>query len=129
MIDKLVTGVCALPVVKAFRDYTEMIVATTGEFAGKAEDTPPPGLPSGNENLNNVLVPKKWVLENRDVAIDNLLMTNGGGEYAYYAFGGNTAISYDQSSSLSDGHREAGFMFLFPQGDFTDMFYRDFFPG
>eukprot|EP00978_Attheya_sp_CCMP212_P040342 scaffold219205_cov39-Attheya_sp.AAC.1 len=127
MIDKLVTGVCALPVIKDNRDYTEMIVATTGEFAGKAEDTPPPGLPSLNENSNNVLVPKKWVLENRDVAIDNLFMPIGEG--AYYAFGGNTAISYDQSSSLSDGHREAGFMFFIPQGDGTDMFYREFFSG
>lgn len=126
MIDKLLTGVCALPVSKIFRDYTDGIVATTGEFAGKANDAPPPGLPSSTENVYNVLVPKKWVLENRDAAIDNLFMY---GEYAYYAFGGNTAISYDQSSSLSDGHREAGFMFYMTQGDATDMFYRDLFPG
>jgi len=63
--------------------------------------------------LHNVLIPKSWVLSNKDKA--TILLKLVGDSIIYWAFGGNTATAQDQSTSLSEAHREAAFMvFSYP---------------
>ena len=73
----------------------------------------------------NVLMPKSWVLGNRDKTIAMLRSPN---THTYFALGGVPSRAQDKGSvSLSTAHRDAAFMMLFVN-DFPTGFYGDLFP-
>lgn len=94
-------------------DYAETIVISDGDNAGKALDSPRPEY-SHNYGNYPILIPKSWMLDNKDKVIKLLVET---GESPYLAFGGVAATAQDSSTvSLSDAHREAGMiLFLGPE--------------
>lgn len=110
-----------------FKDYAEAVTLPPGTaYPGKAVDSPLPGYGPSNYQMTNVLVPKKWILENIDLAIafasPNLLGL-GLDISGYRAFGGKASSSAsDGSNSLSSAHREAGYMFNYPHTLGDDFF-------
>ena len=110
-----------------FRDYPELVTLPPGTaYPGKVVDSPLPGYGPTNYQQQNVLVPKKWILENIDLAVafapPNLLGL-GLGISGYRAFGGKASNSVsDGSNSLSSAHREAGYMFSYPHWYADDLF-------
>eukprot|EP00535_Pseudo-nitzschia_heimii_P002331 CAMPEP_0197189808 /NCGR_PEP_ID=MMETSP1423-20130617/20410_1 /TAXON_ID=476441 /ORGANISM="Pseudo-nitzschia heimii, Strain UNC1101" /LENGTH=798 /DNA_ID=CAMNT_0042642025 /DNA_START=1 /DNA_END=2397 /DNA_ORIENTATION=- len=72
----------------------------------------------------NVLVPKDWVLENKETAARMLLSPN---THTYFAFGGAThAAQVPDAVALSPAHRSAAFMMMFrfdyPAGFFSELY-------
>jgi hypothetical protein len=73
----------------------------------------------------NVIVPKAWILENIDTAID-LLPPNPG---SYRAFGGfNAKQTSDGANSVSKAHRDGGYMSFISHSYIGDEFFTDLFP-
>mmetsp|Transcript_3738 Transcript_3738/g.6937 ORF Transcript_3738/g.6937 Transcript_3738/m.6937 type:complete len:760 (-) Transcript_3738:142-2421(-) len=103
-------------VLKEFKDVPDFNPIRGGPYEGRvAED----GInPLGTMATQNILVPKKWIIENKDKAVrlmsgnyDAYKAIGGHGRLSlYFAFGG--ASTSDQANSLSDAHRKAGFMFM-----------------
>jgi FAD/FMN-containing dehydrogenase len=93
-----------------YLDWMEFLVTknlvSEGENAGIIQDFPLPGyMPS---KWFGVLIPKKWMMENKDKVITLIGMSP---TPPYLAFGGVTGNAQDTSvTSLSRAHREAGFM-------------------
>jgi len=59
--------------------------------------------------IQNIILPKKWILENKVKAIR--LIAGQDNMNLYQAFGGIEAS--DQANSLSDAHRLGGFILFF----------------
>ena len=112
--EETIMRAASCPKVDSRADYGEGLTIKTGEgldeHVGKAKDGTPPSL-LGFPNYN-ILIPKVWMLDNKDKAIQLLKLTENG----YFAFGGATANAQDNSvTSLSDAHRQAGVMIQFKQ--------------
>lgn len=71
-------------------------------YPGKVRDSPTPALVSNAVQLT--LVPQSWIEENWDTVVESYLTENGN---EYDTFGGGAATAYDQTTSLSQAHREA----------------------
>jgi len=83
-------------------------------YEGKLKDDGGNPSNANTEGQMNILVPKSWILENKERFIEILLPApHNSINSLYYAFAGNTGVSHDQTSSLSSAHREAAFMFVF----------------
>jgi len=112
-------------IILKFKDYPEAVTLPPGTaFPGKALDNPLPEYGPSNYDKANVLVPKKWILENIDLAVTYVPPN----PWTYRAFGGKTsnAVS-DGSNSLSTAHREAGYMAFFPH-QFADLMFTNYLP-
>lgn len=114
------------------KDYPEAGILPEGTaYPGKVVDSPLPGYGSTNYQTSNVLIPKKWILENIDLAVafapPNMLGL-GVDISGYRAFGGKASNSVsDGSNSLSSAHREAGYMYNYPHW-YADDFFSSIFP-
>ena len=100
----------------AFVDFAQMgLFGSLGTpYEGKLKDDGNNPYPANMEGELNILVPKSWILENKDRFIEVLVTAPMNGvNNLYYAFGGNTGFSHDQTSALSTAHRQAAFMFTF----------------
>merc|ERR1719491_2140400 len=86
---------------------TPILVPEGEEFAGRVDDIPNPHY-THQDGRYNVLVPKTWILENKERAIEILLETGGA---PYIAFGGEATTAQDTDTvALSAAHRGAGMM-------------------
>jgi len=99
-------------------DFGEMVTITEGPLAGKLRDSPPLDYVSNAINMKNILLPTSWILDNtinshnktnKEVLVEYYVKYP---RRTYWAFGGNTGFSHDQTSSLSTAHRNAGVMIL-----------------
>jgi len=86
---------------------TPILVPEGEEFAGRVDDIPNPHY-THQDGRYNVLVPKTWILENKEKTIEILLETGGA---PYIAFGGEATTAQDTDTvALSAAHRGAGMM-------------------
>jgi len=88
-------------------EISQSSLSLTGSNAGKVPDSPYPMYPSTTDGVVNHLIPKSWILQNKE------LFTTFWMSYSrqmYFAFGGNTEFAHDQTASLSSAHRKAGVM-------------------
>ena len=111
-IEILQTSITTVP----FTDFAEagLLQSTGTAYEGKLKDDGNNGYQANVEGQLNILVPKSWLLQNKDRFIQlSLTSPLFGANGLYYAFAGSTSISSDQASSLSTAHREAAFMFTF----------------
>jgi len=105
--------------------YAELLLADANDrFPGKVPDSPVPA-PLGNP-FAHVLVPQSWLDESEEnikTVLENATNT------PYYAFGGAAGSGSDQANSLSQAHRDAGFMLslLFTADDEAN-FWGNLFP-
>jgi hypothetical protein len=78
-------------------DYAEVAAfPSESEYAGKTNDAPPPDFVFTTYTYANILIPKKWIIENIELAASWIL--------SYRAFGGRNAKSTsDQSNSGAPG--------------------------
>ncbi|KAL3808143.1 hypothetical protein ACHAXA_000427 [Cyclostephanos tholiformis] len=106
-------------------------------YQGKLQDNPMPNYYTDTIGQGNVILPKKWMLENLDAVIGfELLFQQYGASFLmdgglYKAFGGRSSkASSDQANSLSEAHREGGFMtFRITHDSLSSMpFYSDLLP-
>jgi len=87
------------------------IIPDGQENSGRGQDIPQPDFLTEGGRYN-VLVPREWMMNNKDRAIELIAASPGP---PYLAFGGNAAIAHDASTtSLSQSHREAGMMVFVP---------------
>jgi len=96
--------------VATFQDYTEVGLLKKGPHKGKVADTNKPGYGSDLAFIENTLVPKEWILNNKEKFVE-FWMENPSS--AYFAFGGNVEFTHDQMNSLSTAHRTAGAMIAY----------------
>jgi FAD/FMN-containing dehydrogenase len=92
-----------------FKDWMETlpIIPDGQENSGRGQDLPQPDFVT-EPGRYNVLVPREWMMSNKDRAIELIAASTGP---PYLAFGGDAAIAHDASmTSLSQSHREAGMM-------------------
>ena len=78
--------------------------ALAERYPGRTNDVPMPLLPSLLTAAAFILLPQSWIEENWDTYVESYL-TEDGGEYD--SFGGGAATAYDQTTSLSQAHRDA----------------------
>ena len=97
-----------------FKDYASSRAYEEGHrFYGKATDDSVE-IPSRVEFLANVIIPKEWILQNTDKAVE-LYPPHPTG---YRAFGGrNAGATSDQANSLSQAHRDGGYWYGFLLSD------------
>ena len=113
-------------IIRYFNDFVETITIPAGPYAGKALDFPQPDFAPAIEAYLNVIVPKKWILQNIDSAVELVPPS----PWSFRAFGGRASgPSSDQSNALSDAHREGGYMIFGAHSLFDDLFYTHLFPG
>jgi len=108
-----------------FKDNAETVILPEGTaYPGKALDNPLPGYGPHNYQFSNVLVPRKWLIENLDLAVTYVPPN----PTTYRAFGGKTSNTVsDGSNSLSTAHREAGYMVNFPH-QYADLLFTNYLP-
>jgi len=89
------------------KDLGDMnIIPPPGPYAGSIGSTGMDMGLIGNNSEQNIILPKKWMIANKDKAVSLLA---GEGARAYHAFGGpNTS---DQLNALSEAHRGGGVMY------------------
>ena len=94
-----------------YKDFAESNTFPPGyPYAGRPADSPAPRYSSENYDTANILIPRQWILDDLDFALDFIPPSGG-----YLAFGGKTAsAASDQFDSLSSAHRDTGYMFGFP---------------
>jgi hypothetical protein len=115
---------CDLPAL-SLPSYAALNMIPYGPYAGKLRDDPSPLINSGIEFMVNMIIPKTFVLENREEMLGYLGLTGP----SYMAFGGVTAVSSDGADSLSKAHRDGSVMFYAPISDvLTDDFFTYIFP-
>jgi hypothetical protein len=84
-------------------------------YEGKIPDNPYPNYYTDTVSSPNIIIPKKWVLENLEVMLEFESMQQAAGGSLildmYMAFGGrNSQATSDQANSLSQAHRDGAFM-------------------
>merc|ERR1712014_374494 len=91
------------------RDFAEfgLMHNMNSRFAGRLKDDGWNTPYATFEGVMNLLVPKEWILEHKDKMVDMMIQSGNNLGALYFAFSGNTAVSHDQSSSLSLAHRTA----------------------
>ena len=75
-------------------------------YAGQIKDQPAPNYNSDQSAIANIILPKKFILEHYED------LTGLG--LGYMAFGGRNKATSDQANSLSEAHREGGYMIFLP---------------
>ena len=78
-----------------YKSYTEYGMVTEGPLEGKISDTIKPSYNADMSFLVNLLVPKAWILENKDMLIDFWTV---GPKQLYFAFGGDAKFAHDQTA-------------------------------
>ena len=109
--------------------FAELMILND-RIPGKVPDSPAPS-PLGTP-FAYVLVPQSWLDESEEnikTILENAVSLSGGTPTPYYAFGGAAASGSDQANSLSQAHRDAGFMLslLFTADDEAN-FWGNLFP-
>eukprot|EP00984_Skeletonema_dohrnii_P002420 scaffold833_cov109-Skeletonema_dohrnii-CCMP3373.AAC.2 len=118
--------------IPGFPGYAETMIYLNANdrSRGKVPDSPAPS-PIGAP-FAFVLVPQSWLDESEEnikTVLENAVSLSGGTPTPYYAFGGAAASGSDQANSLSQAHRDAGFMLslLFTADDEAN-FWGNLFP-
>lgn len=111
--------------VDLYKDYSEVIVIKEGPNKGKADDRPSPSYMSGAESDVNIIVPAKYIVENRDTARKLILDSQ---VTAYCAFGGKAGFAQDRANCLSEAHRLGGWMLQIPFEFLDESFFTEEFP-
>lgn len=88
-----------------FKSYTEWLLSISQHEGNTQTNTPTYG--STYEWGTPLLLPKSWILKNKQVLVDRIKAEP---DQMYWAFGGNAEFAHDQATSLSPAHREAGAM-------------------
>merc|ERR1740139_429774 len=102
-------------VTTTYKSYTDHAMITEGALKGKIADTVRPQYNSDSTMLVNLLLPRSWILENKDILVNYTLGETGPSTF-YFAFGGDAEFAHDQTTSLSAAHRNAGAMVFFMPG-------------
>jgi len=128
---------CVDETVQSWNDYAESNMdRSNGPHAGKASSLPLPSYMSSTELNVNVLLPREWILENKEymASLLNAVKFENGELKAieapplYLAFGGG-ATAHDQANSLSAAHRGAGAMLFQAHWDHDENFWGESFPA
>eukprot|EP00566_Odontella_aurita_P008696 CAMPEP_0113547422 /NCGR_PEP_ID=MMETSP0015_2-20120614/12347_1 /TAXON_ID=2838 /ORGANISM="Odontella" /LENGTH=837 /DNA_ID=CAMNT_0000447975 /DNA_START=22 /DNA_END=2535 /DNA_ORIENTATION=+ /assembly_acc=CAM_ASM_000160 len=109
---------CVDDAVLSWNDYAETVMDRSGgPHTGKSTSMPIPSYTSTTEYAANILLPREWMLENKEYLASqlNAVSYNDGvpvieAPAIYLAFGGGGATAHDQANSLSAAHRGAGGM-------------------
>mmetsp|Transcript_27488 Transcript_27488/g.50026 ORF Transcript_27488/g.50026 Transcript_27488/m.50026 type:complete len:797 (+) Transcript_27488:106-2496(+) len=129
---------CIDETVLSWNDYAETNMdRSDGPHAGKASSFPIPSYMSTTEMAVNVLLPREWILENKeDMAslLNAVTFVNGTivsleAPPIYLAFGGGGAVAHDQANSLSAAHRGAGAMIFQSHWYLDENFWGEMFPA
>jgi hypothetical protein len=96
-------------------DLLDTILAFPENHARAGQVTEDPPSWAGYGFSTNLLLPKSWVLENKDFMADYDAI-----KVSYYAFAGATNKAHDQTTSLSIAHRDAGVMIFVPDSMFDE---------
>jgi hypothetical protein len=120
--------------VEAF-DFADTAIYAVGSQIGKVRDD---GIrtrggagtwPSGFDFSTTLSIPKKWMLENRELAITNFLNRLSVFTGGYWTMGGNLAVAQDGASSLPQSYRESGVQLFFSEEfnpDGWEYFWKNF---
>lgn len=117
-------------------DMVEALAFPSGTpYEGQIPDNPAPNYFTDTISTGNIILPKKWILENIDVImeLETMQQAKWGSLIVdmYMAFGGHSSrATSDQANSLSQAHRDGGFMtFAIPHDKLSTLhFYSDLLP-
>lgn len=115
---------CTGSVIQSFDSYADLVLSMT-PIPGKIPDSPQPMITSTTATSSNIIIPKKWVLENIETAVTYFPPAPSG----YKAFAGrSTAATSDQANSLSRAHRDGAYMMFIDHNLVGDDFFTYLFP-
>jgi len=105
--------------------WAKFMKYSDGQYAGQIGDVPNPTIRSvANNEVLNLLMPKKFVEENFEASLGAWIYSSPGW---YLAFGSGTTSASDQANSLGEAHRQAAYKVIIGATDFYGSYFETMF--